>query len=169
MSPLPYLVVPNTAVSSVLDLEEDRKHYLIYYMNMVMLDAETRYTQLEQLALALIEIVKKLKLYFQSYTVIVLTSYPLKMYCIVLIHQKSWGNGLLCFWQYDIGYQLCTIIKAHILAEFTTSNQHDKDSMLDWHLYINRSSNSRGKRIRIVIKTLTNKLFKRLVRLQLNQ
>lgn len=88
-SPLPYLVVPNTAVSSVLDLEEDRKHYLIYYMNMVMLDAETRYTQLEQLALALIEIVKKLKLYFQSYTVIVLTSYPLKMYCIVLIHQKS--------------------------------------------------------------------------------
>lgn len=34
MSPLPYLVVPNTAVSSVLDLEEDRKHYLIYYMSM---------------------------------------------------------------------------------------------------------------------------------------
>lgn len=33
-SPLPYLVVPNTAVSSVLDLEEDRKHYLIYYMSM---------------------------------------------------------------------------------------------------------------------------------------
>ena len=43
-----------------------------------MLDAETRYTQLEKLALALITAARKLRPYFQCYSITVLATYPLK-------------------------------------------------------------------------------------------
>lgn len=42
-------------------LEEGQKHFPVYYMSKVLLDAETIYIPFEQLALSLIETVKKLK------------------------------------------------------------------------------------------------------------
>ena len=49
----------------------------MYYVSKALLDAETRYSLLEKLALALITAVQKLRLYFQCHPVTVLTSFPL--------------------------------------------------------------------------------------------
>lgn len=73
-----YLSVSKTTISSVFVLEEVRKHFLVYYLSNVLLDAEPRYTRFEQLAQALIETIKKLKHYFPSHTMVVLTFYPLR-------------------------------------------------------------------------------------------
>lgn len=87
-------------------------------MSKVLLDAETRYTQLEQLAFSFIETIKKLKLYFQSHSVIMLTSYPLR----AILHNPDSASRLMkwsvAFVQYDIKYQPCMALKAHILAYF---------------------------------------------------
>ena len=58
--------------------EEEGKQFLVYYVNKSLLDAETRYTQLEKLILALITVARKLRPYFQCHLVTVLTTCPLK-------------------------------------------------------------------------------------------
>ena len=73
-----YLAVSPNAVSAVLVREEDKHQHLIYYVGKSLLDAETRYTSMEKLLLALVTAVKKLRHYFESHPIFVVTNYPLK-------------------------------------------------------------------------------------------
>ena len=73
-----YLAVSNTAVSAVLVREENDRQYPVYYVSKALLDAETRYSRLEKLALALVVTAHKLRPYFQCQSIKVLTTYPLK-------------------------------------------------------------------------------------------
>ena len=73
-----YLAVSEGAVSAVLVWEEDGKQFPVYYVSKSLLDAETRYTQLEKLALALVTAAHKLRPYFQCHPITVYTTYPLK-------------------------------------------------------------------------------------------
>ena len=56
-----YLAVSSNAVSAVLVREEDKHQHPIYYVSKSLLDAETRYTSMENLLLALVTAVKKLR------------------------------------------------------------------------------------------------------------
>ena len=83
-----------------------------------MLDAETRYSSMETLALALVSASRKLSHYFQTFTIAVVTEYPLH-----LIMNKSDFSGRVSKWavelgQYDIKYPPRTAIKAQVLADF---------------------------------------------------
>ena len=60
-----YLTVSEGVVSAILVREEDGKQFPVYYVSKSLLDAETRYTQLEKLALALVTAARKLRPYFQ--------------------------------------------------------------------------------------------------------
>ena len=71
-------MVSETAVSSMLVREEDGKQLPIYYVSKSLLNAETCYSQLEKLALALVTITRKLWPYFQCHRIAVVTTYPLK-------------------------------------------------------------------------------------------
>ncbi|KAL5787560.1 hypothetical protein ACOSP7_004509 [Xanthoceras sorbifolium] len=73
-----YLVVSETAISAELVKDEESKQLPIYYISKTLLDAETRYTQLEKLALALVTAARKLRPYFQCHTISILTAFPLK-------------------------------------------------------------------------------------------
>ncbi|XP_070019486.1 uncharacterized protein [Nicotiana sylvestris] len=73
-----YIADLEVVVSVVLVREEQGKQYPIYYVSKSLLDAETRYPQLEKLALALIMASKKLRPYFQCHPIAVVTSYPLR-------------------------------------------------------------------------------------------
>ena len=99
-----YLPVSDTAVSSVLVRGEDGKQLPVYYVSKSLLDAETRYSQLEKLALALVSAARKLWPYFQCHPIVVITTYPLKD-----ILQKPELSGRLTKWavelsEYDISY-----------------------------------------------------------------
>ncbi|KAL5840569.1 hypothetical protein ACOSQ4_013177 [Xanthoceras sorbifolium] len=113
-----YLDVSEKAVSVVLVREEDGKQLPVYYISKTLLDAETRYTQLEKLALALITAVRKLRPYFQCHTISVLTTFPLKN-----VLYKPELSGRLVKWtvelsEHDISYQPRTAIKSQALADF---------------------------------------------------
>ncbi|KAL5541983.1 hypothetical protein UlMin_009693 [Ulmus minor] len=73
-----YLAVSKGAVSSALVREEDGVQWPIYYTSKSLLDAETRYPEIEKLALALMVAARKLRPYFQAHTVIIPTKFPLK-------------------------------------------------------------------------------------------
>ena len=59
--------------------EEGSKKLPIYYVSKAQLDAETRYSHLEKLALALIVAARKLRPYFQAHPIVVVTSFPIKL------------------------------------------------------------------------------------------
>ncbi|KAL5580021.1 hypothetical protein UlMin_012463 [Ulmus minor] len=73
-----YLTVSKGAVSSALVREEDGVQWPIYYTSKSLLDAETRYPEIEKLALALMVEARKLQPYFQAHTIIIPTKFPLK-------------------------------------------------------------------------------------------
>ena len=50
----------------------------MYYISKRLVDAEMRYPEMEKLALALVIATRKLRLYFQSHPIQVLTNYPLR-------------------------------------------------------------------------------------------
>ncbi|KAM1180790.1 hypothetical protein ACFX2G_020210 [Malus domestica] len=50
----------------------------VYYASKALQDAETRYSNIEKLALALVMSARKLRPYFQAHSIIVLTNHPLR-------------------------------------------------------------------------------------------
>ncbi|XXG76112.1 hypothetical protein AAC387_Pa08g0535 [Persea americana] len=107
-----YLAVSDHIVSSVLVREENGQQRPIYYTSKILLDAETRYLQLEKLALALVSASRKLSHYFQTFTIVVVIEYPLKA-----LFRKANFPSRISKWavelgQYDIKYQPRTTMKA---------------------------------------------------------
>ena len=73
-----YLAISLVAISAALIREEDKVQKPVYYASWVLRGAEERYPPMEKLAFALVTATRKLKLYFQAYTVIVLIDKPLR-------------------------------------------------------------------------------------------
>ena len=72
-----YFTVFKEVVSAALVKEEEKVQLLIYYVSKRLLDAETRYPELEKLALALVVASRKPRPYFHAHSIKVLTNYPL--------------------------------------------------------------------------------------------
>ncbi|KAL5539207.1 hypothetical protein UlMin_044287 [Ulmus minor] len=144
-----YLAVSKGAVSSALVREEDGVQWPIYYTSKSLLDAETRYPEIEKLALALMVAARKLRPYFQAHTIIIPTKFPLKQ-----VFQKPEASGRLAKWsielgEFDIQFKPRTAIKGQALADFiaeftytpemsekiTTQTQNSQ-----WKLYVDGSS-----------------------------
>ncbi|KAL0439573.1 UNVERIFIED_CONTAM: Transposon Ty3-G Gag-Pol polyprotein [Sesamum latifolium] len=73
-----YLAISESGVSSVLVRQEGKGHHPVYYVSKVLQGAEIRYSQIEKLALSLVIAARKLRPYFQSHQIVVLTNHPLK-------------------------------------------------------------------------------------------
>ena len=73
-----YLVVSPVAVSTALIREEEKVQKPVYYASRVLRGAEKRYPPMEKLSFALVTAARKLKLYFQAHTIVVLTDKPLR-------------------------------------------------------------------------------------------
>ncbi|XP_038715980.1 uncharacterized protein LOC120009442 [Tripterygium wilfordii] len=112
-----YLATTDHAVSAVLLREEDKMQKPVYYVSEVMIDAETRYTEAEKFALALVTAARKLRPYFQAHTIVVLTDQPLKN-----ILQKPDTSRRLIKWS----------------IELITPTEDDYPQ---WNLFVDGSSN----------------------------
>ena len=90
----------------------------MYYISKHLIDVEKRYLEMEKLALALVITSRKLRPYFHSHTIRVLTNYPLRK-----VLQKSNASGRLLKWgielsQFDIEFLYRPVIKGRALADF---------------------------------------------------
>ncbi|KAL5576999.1 hypothetical protein UlMin_018698 [Ulmus minor] len=134
------LAVSKGAVSSALVREEEGVQWPIYYTSKSLLDAETRYLEVEKLALALMIAARKLHPYFQAHTIIVPTKFPLKQ-----ILQKPDTS------EFDVLFKPRTTIKGQALADFIAEFTYQPTSLESakelvpspsslWHLYVDGSS-----------------------------
>ncbi|KAM1794156.1 hypothetical protein ACFX11_034663 [Malus domestica] len=73
-----YLSVSASTVSSVLIRNDGNVERPVYYVSKALQVAETRYSNIEKLALALVMSARKLRPYFQAHSIIVLTNHPLQ-------------------------------------------------------------------------------------------
>ena len=89
-----YLAVSDHAVSSVLI----RENKGLLDTSKILLDTETRYLQLEKLALTLVSASLKLSHYFQTFTIVVVTEHPLKA-----LFRKADFSGRISKWAVELG------------------------------------------------------------------
>ena len=93
-----YLAISEEAVITALVIEEEKVQWSVFYVSKRLLDADTRYPELEKLALTLMVASRKLRPYFHAYTIEVLTNYPLRQ-----VLQKSEALGKLLKWAIELG------------------------------------------------------------------
>ncbi|GKV47753.1 hypothetical protein SLEP1_g54620 [Rubroshorea leprosula] len=143
-----YLGISDEAISSVLVREEAKQQKPIYYISSVLHGAELRYPLVEKAALAVVTSVRKLRPYFQSHPIIVLTDQPLRQ-----ILQKPQCSGRLIKWtvelgEFEITFQQRSAIRAQALAdfimEFTPRHSTPNPEPNEWTLYVDGASSSKG-------------------------
>ncbi|XP_048425736.1 uncharacterized protein LOC103946071 [Pyrus x bretschneideri] len=142
-----YLSVSASAVSSVLFRRDGSIKRPVYYASKALQDAETRYSNIEKLALALVMSAQKLRPYFQAH--------------FIIERIIKWATAL---GEFDISYHPKLAEKgqtvADFIAEFTypvdisptpeaaasssLETRKVKPTLLVWTLYVDSSSNQQG-------------------------
>jgi len=73
-----YFVVTERAINSVLVQEQDQVQKPFYFVSKVLQGSEVRYQALEKETLAVVFSARRLRRYFQSFTVVVMTDLPIR-------------------------------------------------------------------------------------------
>ena len=99
-----YLAISQATISAALIREEDGSQRPIYFASRAFQGAKERYPEMEKLAFALVTAARKLKPYFQVYTIVVLTDKPLKK-----VMNSPKATGRISLWaielsEFDIQY-----------------------------------------------------------------
>ena len=115
-----YLVVSPTTANTTLVREEDRVQKPVYYISQVLRGTEERYPSIEKLAFSLVIAVRKLKPYFQAYTVVVLIDQPLRKAISILE-----AVGRMALWaielsEFDVQYRPRIAMKGQVVTDFIT-------------------------------------------------
>ncbi|KAF8093777.1 hypothetical protein N665_0378s0007 [Sinapis alba] len=165
-----YVAVSTTAVSSILVKQDWEEKMPIFYTSKRMTDAETRYSTLEKMVLAMITSARKLRPYFKSHSIIILTNLPLRT-----IMQNANHSGRLSKWavklsEYDVTFQNRPAAKSQVLADFLIELTPDLDQDLtlpseDWILHVDGSSSVKGFGIGIHLQSPTGELLQQSFRL----
>ncbi|KAG7541661.1 Retrotransposon gag domain [Arabidopsis thaliana x Arabidopsis arenosa] len=167
-----YVSVSKHAVSGVLVREDRGEQKPIYYISKSMTDPETRYTMMEKLALAVVTSARKLRPYFQSHPIEVLTNQPLR----TILHSPN-QSGRLAKWavelsEYDIEYKSRVSMKAQVLADFLTElpvlGTPEQPENQTWKLYVDGSSSKQGIWSRIKLESPTSEILEQSFRLLFN-
>ena len=64
----------------------------------MLLDTKTRYSMIEKMVLTLVTVKKKLRHYFESHTIVVVTNYPIRQ-----VLSKTDLSGILTKWEIKLG------------------------------------------------------------------
>ena len=96
----------------------DKRQRLVYVISKALSEVEIRYSDFEQVALALRMETKKLWPYFQAHTIVVLMDSSIR----VILHRPD-TSGRLMKWaielsEFDIEYQSRMTIKGQVLIDF---------------------------------------------------
>ena len=164
-----YLSVSETAVSAALFKEdEDKKQKPVFYVSKSLLEAETRYSRLEQMALALRMAAKKLRPYFQAHPITVLTSQPLRS----TLHKPDL-SGRMARWaielsEFDIQYKPRLAKKGQVLADFLAELPRpiqNPDALGWWILNVDGASRQTGAGVGVRLKAPTGEEIEQAIRL----
>ena len=141
----------------------------MFFVSKSLVDAETRYSHLEQAILALRIAAKKLRPYFQAHPIVVLTDLPLRS----TIHKPDL-SGRMDRWaielsEYDIQYKPRLSKKGQVLVNFIAKLprlETRPDSLDWWTLNIDGASRQTGASIGLQLKSPSGDKIEQAIRLR---
>ncbi|XP_075500054.1 uncharacterized protein LOC142538627 [Primulina tabacum] len=145
-----YLSTTEYDVSSVLIKEEGSNQKPVYYVSHALRGPELRYSEVEKIALALIMTAWKLRPYFLSHQIVVLTNSPLGR---IMTHSKV--SRRMIKWtvelgEYDIEYRSRVAIKAQALSDFLSKMVQPNEEEV-WRVFVDGASSLAGCGVGFVI------------------
>jgi len=125
-------------------------------MSKILQGTEVRYQALEKAALAVVFLVRRLRHYFQSFTVVVMTDLPI---CKVLQKPDVAGRmvrGAVELSEFDIQYKPRGPIKGQVCTDFvvelSSKDTHHEEPEFRWVLSVDGSSNQQGSGVGIILE-----------------
>ena len=152
-----YFAVTEWAISSVLVQEQNQVQKLIYFVSKALQGPELRYQSLEKAALAVVFSARRLRHYFHSFTVVVMTNLPIQK-----VLQKPDLAGRMVRWavklpEFDIQYEPRGSIKGQVYADFMAElspggNSQEVEVGAHWTLSVDGFSNQQGSGAGIILE-----------------
>ncbi|RDX99313.1 Retrovirus-related Pol polyprotein from transposon 17.6, partial [Mucuna pruriens] len=150
-----YISVSDATISVVLVQEKEGEQRPIYFTSKILQEAERRYQKIEKATLALVITSRRLRSYFQNYSIVVRRDL---LICQVL--HKSELTGRMVAWriqlsEFDISFEKRGHMKTQALADFITELTLAGTPTIDegeWYLSVDGSSNQAGSRARIILE-----------------
>ena len=136
--------------------EQDQIQKPIYFVSKALQGAETRYQALEKAALAVVFSARRLRHYFHSFTVVVMTNLPIQK-----VLQKLDVAGRMVRWavelsEFNIQYEPRGSIKGQVYADFVAElspgGEQEVEAGSQWLLSVDGSSNQQGSGAGIVLE-----------------
>ncbi|XP_059627137.1 uncharacterized protein LOC132269936 [Cornus florida] len=152
-----YLAISSIATSAALIRKEGKIQHPVFYTSKTMTDAETRYSKVEKIIIALVYAKRKLQHYFESHSIVVLTNYPIRG-----ILSKPDLSGRITKWaielsSFDITYEPKVLHKGQALADFLLEYEDTPEEPElpepQWELWVDGSSNQTSAGVGVVIST----------------
>jgi len=151
-----YFAVTEREISSVLVQEHDQVQKPIYFVSKVLKGPEVRYQALEKAALAVVFSARRLRHYFQSFTVVVMTDLPIRK-----VQQKSDMVGRMVRWavelsEFDVQYEPRGPIKGQVYVDFvvelSSADAHQEEAKFRWVLPVDGSSDQQGSGADVILE-----------------
>ncbi|GJT17509.1 reverse transcriptase domain-containing protein [Tanacetum coccineum] len=148
-----HLVASKESISVVLAAKRNEGWTPIYFVSRVIQGAELNYPTLEKLVLALVHATRRLRRYFQTHTITVLTNTPIKQ-----ILTRPEKTGRVAKWAIELGEHDIVFLRREeketstdflVKIPFGDNEKKEKpkevlDSSSKWRLYTDGASNSDG-------------------------
>jgi ribonuclease HI len=134
-----YLSVGATSIASVIVQVQDGKERVVFYLNRRMLDAETRYPEIEKLCLCLFFTCTRLRhILLSAETIVICKSDVIKHMLSAPVLKGRLGKWMFALSEFDIRYQPAKAVKGQALADLVaerTSPDIMALSIRAWAMY----------------------------------
>ncbi|RDX67038.1 Retrovirus-related Pol polyprotein from transposon opus, partial [Mucuna pruriens] len=156
-----YLSAFEKAINAVLVQEIDGEQRPVYFVSKVLQEPKTRYPKIDKVALALVTTARRLRPYFQNFSIIVRTDLP-----IWQVLGKPDLVGRMVAWsiqlsEFDIAFESRGHIKAQAMADFLVelAPVAKKEEEGEWFFSVDDSSNHTGSGAGIILEGPTGVLI----------
>jgi hypothetical protein len=113
-----YLLVGDTSIASVVIQVHDGKERVVFYLSRRMLDAETRYHDIEKLCLCLFFTCTKLcHILLSAEIIVICKSDVIKHMLSAPVLKGRLGKWMFALSEFDIRYQLMKAVKGQALVD----------------------------------------------------
>ena len=164
-----YIVVYDVSISAALFKEDEhRQQKPIFFISKSLSEAETRYTHLEQAALALRVAANKLRPYFQAHPITLLTNLLLRS----TIHKpdllRRMARWVIELSEFNIQFKPRLALKGQVLADFLEEipqQEMEPDNSDWWTLNVDGASRQTGAGLGLQFKAPTGEVIEQAIRL----
>jgi hypothetical protein len=138
-----YLSVGDTSIASVVVQLYDNKERMVFYLSRRMLDAETRYPDIEKLCLCLLFMCTKLRhILLSTEVIIIYKSDVIKHMLSAPLLKGRLGKWMFALSEFDVRYQPVKAVKGQALADLIAERVNTNIATLfvrAWAMYFDGS------------------------------